>query len=90
MAKREQFDLTRVMAEASGDPIPVISAKEKASTPIDVTIDELSADLIGFTVRLPKNQKEALERYLWGRKGEKLAAGVRRILTEFMERERIT
>lgn len=44
-------------------------------------------DLQGFTVRLEAHQKEKLERLLWERHGEKLAAGVRRIITEWMNRQ---
>lgn len=45
--------------------------------------------LEAFTVRLPQKQKELLERYLWQKKGQKLASGVRSIITEWMNQEDI-
>ena len=48
---------------------------------------DTTKELSGFTVRLTVGQKQRLERMLWERHGEKLAPGVRRIITEWMNRQ---
>ena len=42
-------------------------------------------ELSAFTVRLPAHLKARLEDHLWRTRGERLAAGVRRILVEHIE-----
>ena len=77
MSKREKAD--DLFKEMVGDA-PKVSRRAEATT-------EAEGELIGFTVRLPKAQKEALERYLWSQYGEKLATGARRIIVEWMRKE---
>jgi len=75
MGKEKASDLLGAAAEST------VNRDQPPEEPIQ-TIEP--AELAGFTVRLPKPQKEALERYLWIARGEKLAAGARRIIVEWM------
>ena len=69
-------------------PKDVLARMMKSETRQDLSteaekIDE-NARMVGFTIRMPEAQKEALERHLWKNHGEKLATGVRRIVVEWM------
>ena len=80
MSKREKAD--DLFKEMVGDA-PKVSRRTEATTGAE------EGELIGFTVRLPKAQKETLERHLWSQYGEKLATGARRIIVEWMRKEQL-
>ena len=81
MAKREKAD---------GLFEDMVKDEPPQAVPPQVERTEDDNELVPITVRLPKWQREALERYLWEQKGAKLAAGVRGIVVEWMQREGIT
>lgn len=62
--------------------------KPSRSAESDVISDD-SGDLLPFSIRLPKAHKERLEAYFWSKRAEKLGAGCRRVLLEWMERQGI-
>ena len=61
---------------------------ERDSKSRDVNWQDFKDDTVPVGTRLPKSAKEALQRYFEGR-GLKLSQGLRMIITDYMNTERI-
>jgi hypothetical protein len=46
-------------------------------------------EMVTFSIRIPKAQKERLERYLWRNKGLAMSSFVRQLITEWMVKEKL-
>lgn len=77
MARKKAEDLFTEVAKAGAKIQRPPTGEAAEAPPVD-------KDMVAFTVRLPRSQKDRLERILWERRGLRLAAGARAILTEWM------
>jgi len=63
-------------------------AAERDADKREIKYEEFESHMVPVGTRLPEDQKRALERYFIA-KGLKLGQGVRLIISEYIQRERI-